>query len=106
MTEPVELTYICMIPTRNTGRTWIWEVVTKDDSEKEAHGGLFLGEVKWFGRWRGYAFFPRDCGFTAFEHRCLREIADFIESRTKEHLAKKRPKKKAKRKATKKRGKK
>jgi hypothetical protein len=32
-----------------------------------------LGFIKWFGRWRCYAFFPSpDC---VFEQQCLRDIA-------------------------------
>lgn len=50
-------------------------VVAKD-------GGDPLGEVKWFGRWRKYAFFPeRDC---VFEQDCLRVIAEFCERHTRE----------------------
>lgn len=57
-----------------SGRTGIWDVLTKQ-------GGT-LGEVKWYSRWRKYSFFPGDgC---LFEQTCLREIADFIEERTKE----------------------
>jgi hypothetical protein len=52
-------------------RTNVWQVSTFD-----LH--LCLGEIKWFARWRGYAFFPAP--ETAFERGCLREIADFIEA--------------------------
>lgn len=35
-----------------------------------------LGVIKWFGRWRKYAFFPRaDC---VFDSKCLAEIEEFI----------------------------
>ena len=38
--------------------------------------GDTLGEVRWFGRWHQYTFFPKsDCVFSA---GCLRDIADFI----------------------------
>lgn len=57
-------------------RTWTWKVFSRDKRD-------YLGDVKWFGHWRGYAFFPHpDC---VFEQTCLREIADFIEVRTDEH---------------------
>lgn len=74
MTE-AELTHIRLVQVRDTGKTLVWEVVAKE-------GGFRLGEVKWFGRWRRYAFFPSDA---VFEHQCLRELADFLESRTKDH---------------------
>ena len=38
--------------------------------------GAKLGIVRWFGRWRQYAFFPEpDCVFSA---GCLHDIASFI----------------------------
>ncbi len=62
----------------STGKTNRWQVVTLD-------GSIVLGSVHWFGRWRGYAFFPLID--TVFERRCLRDIADFCEQKTKEHRA-------------------
>ena len=53
---------------------------------------MYLGEVKWFGRWRGYAFFPEL--YTIYEQKCMREIADFIEAQTKEHRRKVRSRRK------------
>jgi hypothetical protein len=53
-------------------KTLAWDVVGTD--------GAFLGEIKWFGRWRKYSFFPAEnC---IFEWICLREIAQFSEDRT------------------------
>ena len=47
-----------------------------------------LGYVKWFGRWRCYAFFPfRE---SIFEKQCLRDIAQFCEEQTKLHRKKAR----------------
>jgi len=77
-----EDTYIRMVQIRDTGKTLVWSVEAKE-------GGAKLGEVRWFGRWRGYAFFPLDA---IFEHKCLRDIADFVEMQTKAHRAKKRTK--------------
>ncbi len=71
------LTYLWMVQVGDTGKTKVWAVISKE-------GGFELGKVKWFGRWRCYAFFPTD---SIFEPKCLREIADFIESRTQEHRA-------------------
>jgi hypothetical protein len=61
------------IPERKT-QTWI--VLSAASKEREE-----LGAVKWFGRWRQYAFFPLQR--TVFERQCLRDIADFCESETK-----------------------
>lgn len=56
-------------------KTVIWRVMSK-------RGG-WLGDVKWFSRWRKYSFFPAP--HCVFEQVCLRDIAEFVEERTKEH---------------------
>lgn len=58
-----------------TGKTECWTVMSRDG----------LGHVRWFGRWRKYAFFPAEGA--VFEEVCLREIANFCQARTKEHRA-------------------
>ena len=45
-----------------------------------------LGEIKWFGRWRKYAFFPDY--MCVFEEECLRDISVFLEQATREHRQK------------------
>lgn len=55
----------------NTGKTNKYAVRTKDDSRFK------LGEIRWFGRWRKYAFFPESQ--TVFESQCLGDIAEFID---------------------------
>lgn len=52
-------------------KTSIWLVIAKD-------GDMPLGEIRWWGRWRKYAFFPNP--ETLYENTCLRDIAEFIES--------------------------
>lgn len=42
-----------------------------------------IGYIRWYGRWRKYAFFPNHS--TVYEQDCMRDISDFIESETKEH---------------------
>ena len=56
-----------------SGKTSVWQVWSKE-------GGNHLGDVRWFGRWRCYAFFPNHS--TVFERKCLRDIADFCERET------------------------
>jgi len=59
-----------------TRKTGVWKVVALSNSG-------WLGCVAWFGSWRKYAFFPDDgC---IFEEDCLRDIADFCETKTREH---------------------
>ena len=55
---------------RNTGKTKIWDVVTKD-------GATLLGQIKWYSPWRKYSFFPSEN--TVSEPTCLKDIASFIE---------------------------
>jgi hypothetical protein len=81
-----------MPPDQTTEGTWIrfvlsgvrpdqkterWDVEDKD--------GGFLGEIKWFARWRRYGFFPQPG--TVFEQICMREISDFVEERSRARKA-------------------
>jgi hypothetical protein len=54
-------------------KTNIYDVLTKDNVK--------LGEIRWFGRWRKYCFFPWTD--TLYEETCLRDISQFIEEETK-----------------------
>ena len=56
----------------DTGKTKKYYVFTKD------FVSLKLGEIKWFGRWRQYSFFPEPN--TVFEKQCLKDITNFIET--------------------------
>ena len=64
--------------TSPSGKTERWGVLAKQ-------GGAVLGEVRWFGRWRRYAFFP--FGDTVFERDCLRDIATFLDEQTVQQRA-------------------
>lgn len=59
-----------------SGKTVVFTVAPKDS-------GAAIGEVRWYGPWRKYAFFPRP--ETVFEQDCLRDIATFCEQETKQH---------------------
>ena len=59
-------------------KTHFWSVVPKS-------GGAEIGEIKWYGPWRKYCFYA--AGYAIFETVCLREIAEFLEAKTKEHRA-------------------
>lgn len=63
-----------------TRKTMIWVVRSKYEGPD-----CSLGEIRWFGRWRKYAFAPgTGC---LFEEVCMRDISEFIVDRTKEHMA-------------------
>lgn len=57
----------------DSGKTNVWEVLSSNKSG--------LGEIRWYGKWRKYAFFP--LALTIFEQDCLRRIADFCEAESK-----------------------
>lgn len=46
-------------------------------------GEAWLGTIQWYAAWRKYSFHPRP--ETVFEADCLRAIADFLASLTKDH---------------------
>lgn len=62
-------------PSRKTKVWVVW-------SSKEDFEGNELGQVRFYPQWRKYAFFPT--AQTLFEQDCLRDIADFCETATKE----------------------
>lgn len=67
-----------------TKKTKAWAVFEKNRLPPAAR----LGTIKWHAQWRGYAFFPADnC---VFEHRCLRDLAEFIERENFEHTTARR----------------
>ena len=55
----------------SANKTSLFNVFTKDRT-------TFLGAVKWFSRWRCYAFFP--AAETVFEQQCMRDLAVFLET--------------------------
>lgn len=70
MAEYIEFVPVGKSP---TGKTFIWTVYTKGL-------GFVLGEVRWFGRWTKYAFYPaNEC---VFEETCLWDIAAFCKEQT------------------------
>jgi hypothetical protein len=60
----------------DTGKTKIYEIVTKDDTK-------ILGYIKWFGAWRCYAFYPEP--HTVFETTCMKDIVEALSQLNNEH---------------------
>lgn len=71
-TDWVDLVHIGKSP---SGKTDVYAVVNV--------GGTNLGEVRWRGQWRGYAFYPDPD--TLYEQHCMRTIADWLEDLTRAH---------------------
>lgn len=55
----------------DTGKTQRWAIISKSS-------GFLLGEIKWFGEWRQYCFFPSQG--TVFNGSCLDDIQKVIKS--------------------------
>lgn len=53
-----------------------WKPKTKAIGVWSRKSGETLGEIKWFGRWRQYTFFPRP--ETIFNSECLDDIRSYI----------------------------
>lgn len=73
--EPKYIEFV-KIDVSDSGKTDIYGVRTKDGAET-------IGVISWFGRWRCYAFTPKED--TVFEKQCLRDIANFCENVTTIH---------------------
>ncbi len=69
------MSWIRMELRHDTGKTKVWDVLSKETN-------IPLGQVRWFGRWRKYAFFPNND--TVFEPTCLNELAGFCQEQTAE----------------------
>ena len=52
-----------------SGKTSTWEVIA-------VRNGALLGVVRWFGRWRQYAFFPEPG--TIYSAGCMADVEAFI----------------------------
>lgn len=52
-----------------TGKTDVWNVLSKSE-------GTVLGQIKWFGAWRQYCFYPSPN--TVFNPQCMRDICQVI----------------------------
>jgi hypothetical protein len=75
VTEPEYIRFDDAGPS-TSGKTRLWDVVNKNHQTK-------LGRVMWYGGWRQYVFVPHDG--TEYSAGCLRDIAAFVDLKTKEH---------------------
>ena len=70
---------------RLPAKTQVWTVSPQGEPTET------LGQIKWYGAWRKYCFFPQNgtiATYTVFEWDCLRDIAQFCEDATKLHKQK------------------
>jgi len=65
--------YICFLKIAEKPKTTVWSCRNKKSNEE-------LGQVKWYGPWRQYCFFPSTELATVFNAHCLDDIIVFINS--------------------------
>ena len=53
----------------DTGKTEIWNILSKSS-------GFILGQIKWYGPWRSYCFFPS--ATSIFNVACMTDIQNAI----------------------------
>lgn len=82
MTEPKYIRFLDRGLTPS-GKTRVWHVATRSQDKPDTQIEDYLGEIRWFGRWRCYTFYPYDQ--TVYEKQCLRDIANFCEEQTNLH---------------------
>ena len=63
--------YFSIIEERVNGRkTPIYHICSKRSKDE-------IGQIKWYGAWRKYCFFPN--GETIWDNKCLEKIMDFLQ---------------------------
>ena len=60
-------------------KTELWEIYSKSND-------ALLGEIKWYGAWRQYCFFPLNA---LFNSTCLDDIKKYLDKLNEEHKDKK-----------------
>ena len=67
--------YIRFVAGPPKAKTLTWFVINKDSEQA-------IGEIKWYGAWRRYSFFPFTD--TVYEMTCLDDIAEFLREQTQQ----------------------
>lgn len=73
---PASKSYIAFVEVPAPGVTKRWEVRTKANE-------CVIGRISWSTAWRKYSLGPAYP--TDWDEGCLREVADFLETQTREH---------------------
>ncbi len=60
---------LVLIGTSDSGKTKVYDVVNRQNA-------ITVGQIKWFGRFRKYCFFPVDN--MVFDATCLTAISEFL----------------------------
>ena len=73
-TPDIKPKWIKFVLIENKSKTKVFDIVYND--ERGDVGGLVLGKIKWFPRWRKYGFFPDTD--TVWEQDCMKNVIDFL----------------------------
>jgi len=63
-----EYKYIHFAISEKKPKTDVWDIRTNDTND-------LLGQIKWYGAWRGYCVFTKDN--VIFHYGCWQDVADF-----------------------------
>jgi hypothetical protein len=66
----MESKYLEFLKVATLPGTDVYDVLSKSRGDK-------LGQIRWYGAWRQYAFFP--CGETIWNKACLVDLRRFLE---------------------------
>lgn len=72
---PWQSRWLEFVEIKDTGKTKVWSVRNREN-------GFVLGQVKWYGGFRKYAFFP--VGGTIYDPPCLYDVAHFMQTKMNE----------------------
>lgn len=73
----MESKYLEFIKLATLPQTDVYGVFTKSE---RIPGSYKLGEIKWYGRWKQYAFFPcSESVWNNWNKKCLEDIIKFIQ---------------------------
>lgn len=75
MEEGYEYIHMSWLGSSKSGKTQVYGIYNSRSGDQ-------IGEVKWFGRWRQYAFFPEDGSI--YSAGCMFDIVHFIKGLMKE----------------------
>ncbi len=64
-------------------KTPIYYISSNTDSDAE----MSLGTITWYSQWRRYVFTPTPKSIVCFDHTCLLDIANFIDTLMQERKA-------------------
>ena len=67
--------------------------ITETYNVRSRKGGLLLGQIKWYGPWRAFTFYPE--GNTVFDFKCLGELQTILAAKNTEHRIQLKAKKNA-----------